>query len=447
MSRDNKGKTPMPRRRIWIYVLMFALSTINYVDRVVLSVSATSITREFGITPVELGYLFSSFLWLYVVCLVPMGMLVDRFGSRVVNAAGIGLWSAATALTALASGLGGLIVARIAMGIGESTTYPAAGRVIREWIPRSERALFAAIFNAGAYFGPAIGGIALAWLVEAAGWRAAFLACGAAGFVWLAAWLVWYRRPERAGWLDPRERDLILGEREPDAAAPAAAPSSLGRLLASRAMLGLMLTQGCAVYTQYLFLTWLPNYFQTERGMPMLKSGAMMAIPYLGAVILTTLVGRFSDARLDAAAAASGERRRVAAFAMLAGAVILLAPVTSSVPLVLLLIMIALAGVASTVALNIALVGDLIASSADAGRATGLLILGGNIFGILAPIVTGYVVQATGSFDAAFLVAGGLLLIGAASIFLLARHPIGATAPSLPANPGPVHVLPAAERP
>jgi len=247
--------------------------------------------------------------------------------------------------------------------------------------------------------------------------------------------------------VDPRERDLILGEREPDAAAPAAAPSSLGRLLASRAMLGLMLTQGCAVYTQYLFLTWLPNYFQTERGMPMLKSGAMMAIPYLGAVILTTLVGRFSDARLDAAAAASGERRRVAAFAMLAGAVILLAPVTSSVPLVLLLIMVALGGVASTVALNIALVGDLIASSADAGRATGLLILGGNVFGILAPIVTGYVVQATGSFDAAFLVAGGLLLIGAASVFLLARHPIGATAPSLPANPGPVHVLPAAERP
>lgn len=112
----------MPRRRIWIYVLMFALATINYVDRVVLSVSATSITREFGITPVELGYLFSSFLWLYVVCLVPMGMLVDRFGSRAVNAAGIGLWSAATALTGLASGLGGLIVARIAMGIGESTT-------------------------------------------------------------------------------------------------------------------------------------------------------------------------------------------------------------------------------------------------------------------------------------------------------------------------------------
>jgi MFS family permease len=440
----------MPKRRIWIYVLMFALATINYVDRVVLSVSATSIAREFSITPVELGYLFSSFLWLYLVCLVPMGVLVDRFGSRAVNAAGIGLWSAATAHTALATGLWGLLAARILMGVGESTTYPAAGRVIREWIPRGERGLFAAIFNAGAYFGPAVGGIVLAWLVEVAGWRVAFLVCAAAGFVWLAAWLVWYRRPEAAGWLDPRERDLILREREADAAAPAAAPSPVLRLLASPAMLGLMLTQGCAVYTQYLFLTWLPNYLQAERGMTMLKSGALMALPYVGAVVLTTLVGRLSDARLAKQGTALGARRSMAALSMLLGAVILLTPITTNVYLVLVLIMVALGGVASTVALNIALVGDLLRSSADAGRATSLLILGGNIFGILAPIVTGYVVQATGHFDAAFVVAGALLLLGAISVVTFARHPIGASADArgpAPADGGRAQGLPSAERP
>jgi MFS family permease len=125
-------------RRYWIFVLMFLLATINYVDRVVLSVSSAPIAQEFGIDKVQLGYLFSSFLWLYVVCLVPMGIIVDKLGTRTVNAAGIGLWSIATALTGLASGFGMLIATRVLMGVGESTTYPASGRVIREWIPLKE---------------------------------------------------------------------------------------------------------------------------------------------------------------------------------------------------------------------------------------------------------------------------------------------------------------------
>lgn len=415
----------MTNRRVWIFVFMFFLTTINYVDRVVLSVSATPIAREFGITPVQLGYLFSSFLWLYVICLVPMGMIVDKFGTRVVNAAGIGLWSIATALTGFATGLGMLIGSRVLMGVGESTTYPAAGRVIREWIPMRERALFAAIFNSGAYFGPAVGGLVLTWLVSTAGWRTAFFVCSAIGFVWLAAWLIWFRLPEQASWLSSEERAMILRERG-DKSAQAIAPSlGIGGLLACTSMQGLMLTQGCAVYTQYLFLTWLPNYLQAERGMSMLKSGALMALPFLGAVILTTLIGKLSDTLLTEETIRTGGRRRMAALSMLAGSMILLTPLVGNVYVILFLIMIALSGVASTVAMNIALVSDLLRSSADAGRATGLLILGGNSFGILAPIVTGYVIQATGNFDYAFVVAGGLLVIGALAVFLLVRKPIG----------------------
>lgn len=416
----------MTNRRVWIFVFMFFLATINYIDRVVLSVSATPIAKEFDITPVQLGYLFSSFLWLYVICLVPMGMIVDKFGTRAVNAAGIGLWSIATALTGFAPGLGTLIASRVLMGVGESTTYPAAGRVIREWIPMRERALFAAIFNSGAYFGPAVGGLVLTWLVATAGWRTAFFICAAIGFVWLVAWLIWFRLPEQASWLSSEERALILRERGGKSdPVDAVASSGIGGLLASTSMLGLMLTQGCAVYTQYLFLTWLPNYLQAERGMSMLKSGAFMALPFLGAVILTALIGKFSDTLLTEETIRTGGRRRMAALSMLAGSLILLTPLVGNVYVILFLIMIALSGVASTVAMNIALVSDLLRSSADAGRATGLLILGGNIFGILAPIVTGYVIQSTGNFDYAFVVAGSLLVIGALAVFLLARKPIG----------------------
>jgi len=406
---------------------MFLLATINYVDRIVLSVSSAPIAEEFGISKVELGYLFSSFLWLYVICLVPMGMIVDRLGTRAVNAAGIGIWSIATALTGLATGFGMLIATRVLMGVGESTTYPASGRVIREWIPLKERALFAAVFNSGAYFGPAVGGLVLAWLVSAAGWRVTFLVCSAVGFFWLLAWMIWFRKPEEASWLSAEERALILRERDGGATGLSTNGTSIGLrgLLASSSMLGLMLSQGCAVYTQYFFLTWLPNYLQTERGMSMLKSGALMALPFVGAVILTVLLGKLSDSLLTEASARSGGRRRMGALLMLFGSVILLTPLVDNVYLVLGLITIALAGVASAVALNIALIGDLLRTSADSGRATGLLILGGNIFGILAPIVTGYVVQATGRFDMAFVVAGALLVLGSLAVFLLARKPIG----------------------
>ena len=415
----------MTNRRVLIFVLMFFLATINYVDRVVLSVSATPIAKEFDISPVQLGYLFSSFLWLYVICLVPMGMIVDKFGTRAVNAAGIGLWSIATALTGFAPGFSTLIASRVLMGVGESTTYPAAGRVIREWIPMRERALFAAIFNSGAYFGPAVGGLVLTWLVSTAGWRTAFFVCAAIGFVWLAAWLIWFRQPEQASWLSSEERAMILRERGGSAAQAAAPSLGIGRLLASTSMLGLMLTQGCAVYTQYLFLTWLPNYLQAERGMSMLKSGALMSLPFLGAVVMTALIGKLSDTLLTEETIRTGGRRRLAALSMLCGSLILLTPLVGNVYVILLLIMIALSGVASTVAMNIALVSDLLRSSADAGRATGLLILGGNIFGISAPIVTGYVIQSTGNFDYAFVVAGALLVIGSLAVFTLARKPIG----------------------
>ena len=415
------------KRRYWIFVFMFLLATINYVDRVALSVSSTPIAAEFGISKVELGYLFSSFLWLYVVCLVPMGMIVDKLGTRTVNAAGIGLWSIATALTGLATGFGMLIATRVVMGVGESTTYPAAGRVIREWIPLKERALFTAIFNGGAYFGPALGGLVLAGLVGAIGWRMTFLICAAIGFVWLLAWMIWFRKPEEVSWLSDEERAFILRERNGSAGVTPADghPIGLRGLLSSPSMLGLMVTQGCAVYTQYFFLTWLPNYLQTERGMSILKSGALMSLPFIGAVILTVIFGKLSDSMLDEESARQGGRRRLGALCMLFGSVILLTPLVDNVYLILALITLALGGVASAVALNIAMVGDLLRTPADSGRATGLLILGGNIFGIMAPIVTGYVVQSTGSFNMAFVVAGALLAIGALTVFLLARTPIG----------------------
>lgn len=204
----------MAWRRGWISLFLFTLAMINYVDRVALSVASKPIADEFGLSPVTMGYLFSSFLWTYLLCLIPMGILVDRLGTKTVNAAGITIWSAATMLTGASWNFASLIGTRLAMGVGEATTFPAGGRVVREWIPAGERGLTNAIFMAGTQAGPAVGALLVAWIISQIGWRGSFLVVGAAGFIWLLAWLIWFDQPEKARWLGSDERDKILRERD-----------------------------------------------------------------------------------------------------------------------------------------------------------------------------------------------------------------------------------------
>jgi MFS family permease len=239
----------MNNRRLWVLVFLFTLTTINYTDRVALSVAAKPVAVEFGLSPVQMGYLFSSFLWMYLLCLVPVGLLVDRFGGRAVNAWGIGLWSAATVLTGFSGSWPFMAATRVIMGMGESTSWPACNRIIREWFPASERAFANAVFGAGSAAGPAFGAMAITTVVGLYGWRMGFYAAGGIGFLWLILWLTIFDRPEKVSWLAPTELARIVAERDgsshqPDIPHPAA---SLWHLLSLRTVWGLFLTQGCMV--------------------------------------------------------------------------------------------------------------------------------------------------------------------------------------------------------
>ena len=149
----------MTYRRGWIALLIFTIVIINYIDRIALSVAAKPIVAEFGFTPIQMGYLFSGFLWTYVVCLIPLGLLVERTGAKNMVGGGIAIWSAATALTAAGGGFISILLARLAMGASEATTYPACGRVIRDWFPERERGFVTTLFNGGSSAGPALGAI------------------------------------------------------------------------------------------------------------------------------------------------------------------------------------------------------------------------------------------------------------------------------------------------
>lgn len=417
------------KKRVWIYAFLFTLTLINYVDRVSLSVASKVLKEEFDISPVAMGYLFSSFVWLYFIALIPMGYLVGRFGPKKVNGYGIGVWSVATACTALSTGFISLLGCRLIMGMGEATTYPAGARVIREWMPQRERGVATAVFHSGSLVGPAVGAIGFGWLISAFGWRVAFVVAGALGFVWLAAWLKWYNHPAKAPWLSVEERDeIIQGSQGEGDGQQAVAALGLAGLARSSSMWAIALSHGCAVYATYFFLTWLPSYLQAEKGLTVMSSGFYTAIPYLGAAVLAILIGRLSDKVTRPEAVASGQRRTVVASVLLASSVIFLVPLLDSTWLILLVITLSLATCASAISLNLSLVNDLVRSEDDVGTAAGFITAVGNLFGLLAPIITGYVVAGSGRFAPAFVVVGALLVVGAALSMFCTRRPIS-TAP------------------
>lgn len=417
----------MPYRRGWIALFLFTLSMINYMDRIALSIAAKPIASEFKLTAVGMGYLFSSFIWSYALFLLPMGFLIDRFGTKRMAGVGIFVWSAATALTGAATSFMALIAARLVMGAGESSSNPVGAKVIRQWIPASERGMVTAMFNSGSYAGPAICSVLLGALVALFGWRVSFVIAGGIGFVWLAAWLMFFDAPEKVRWLKEAEREKIMRERDAKPVSVDNGPAETTGLLAlmrSPTLWGLAVTQGCNVYTQYLFLTWLPSYLQVTRHLSLTHTGLFSAVPYATSVVLCILVGRLSDHYLKKGGVGTGRRRNAVALAMLTGSAILAVPFTSNLAALLVVFSITLTGIASTTSLNFALLNDLLPSSRDIAKAMAFVVVGGNIFGMVAPIATGYVINATGSYNWAFGIAGLLLLAGACVVLTTTRSPI-----------------------
>jgi MFS family permease len=413
-------------RRGRIALLIFTVVIINYIDRIALSVAARPIVAEFGFSPVQMGYLFSGFLWTYVVCLIPLGLLVERVGIKKMVGGGIAIWSTATALTAAASGFVTILSARLVMGASEATTFPACGGAIRQWFPERERGFVTTLFNGGSSAGPAVGAILTAALVSSFDWRTAFVALGAIGFVWLIAWWIWYGSPEQAPWLSEAERTKILAERNGTGAATSQAPppSSLGYLLSQRSVWGLVLTQACLVYTAYLFLTWLPTYLQSTRELSTMNTGYLTAVPYLITVVLGVTIARISDRVLSSKDIQAGRRRNfIAAMAILA-MLILLAPLVDRLWQLLCVLTLVLTGSTTGAGLNFTLASDLLRNPRDVSRVVAITSFGGNLFGLIAPIITGYVVSGTGGYTWAFRIAAALLFFGCLATLGLTRRPI-----------------------
>jgi cyanate permease len=196
----------------------------------------------------------------------------------------------------------------------------------------------------------------------------------------------------------------------------------------------LFLVQGCVNYTQYLFLTWLPTYLVQSRGLNIMHSGFQTAICYFGAMVLTICMGRLCDHLLTPQAVREGKRRYAVVILAFGASVMVLAPFVSSEVLLLAILTFSLACVQSVFVNTYSLTNDLLHAGNSIGAAVGWIQLGGNIFGLAAPIATGYIVAATGSFTSAFLLAGVLLITGAIITLTMTRRPVGEAMPALAAT-------------
>jgi MFS family permease len=420
----------MTSRRYWIYFLLFLFNVICYLDRINMSVAGRSVAQEFALSPVALGYLFSSFLWAYVVMMLPSGHLVDRLGAHRVAAIGAAFWSIAQMLSGAATGFATLLLTRLGLGAGEAPTFPVSYRSVRDWAPYTERGLAVGCIQAGTLLGPALSAPAVAWLIAATSWRWSFVVTGAIGLVWVAVWRALVSTPERTSWLPEQERGRILAERHAGETMSPHDGIGYRGLLRSPSMWGLAISQGCAVYTVYLYLSWLPNYLQTARHLSLVQSGVFTSVPFFAGAAVIVLTNWIGDRILTPYTMRNGGRRVVVVACLLLCALGSAIPFVDALPLVVILTIFPVSFGGTATATNAALCNDLLRSQADSGRAFAFMVLGGNVFGLLAPIVTGYIVQATGSFAAAFILAGALSLIGATVSFMLTRHTLGEATPS-----------------
>ena len=423
------GEAPMTRRRFWVYFLLFLLNAICYIDRVNMSLAGHSVAQEYGLSPVALGYLFSSFLWAYVLMMLPAGRLVDSLGMHRMAAIAAAVWSIFQALTGAAAGFVTILLTRLGLGAGEAPTYPVTYQAVRDWGPYTERGWAVGAISAGSMLGPALAAPGVAWLIQATSWRWSFALTGGIGLLWVVLWSVFVRTPEHTSWLPEPERQRILAERH------AGEPPSEGKgvgylgLMRSPSMWGLAISQGCAVYSLYLYLSWLPTYLVTARHLSIASSGLFTAVPFAAASVIMIATNWIGDRLLTPGTMRSGRRRLVVVASLVLTAGGMLIPLAHSLALVVFLTILPVSFASTTPATNAALTNDLLRSSADSGRAFGFLVLGGNVFGLFAPIVTGYIVAATGSFNSAFVLAGALALFGAVVSAAFTHHTLGETIP------------------
>jgi len=259
-----------------ICALLFFAATINYIDRQVIGILKPTLQTEIGWNELDYSYVVMAFQAAYAIGLLGIGRFIDRVGTRKGFSISIIFWSVSAMGHALARTVFGFGLARFFLGLGESGNFPAAIKTVAEWFPKKERALATGIFNSGTNIGALITPFIVREVTVRWGWRAAFIFTGALGFLWLAAWLALYRRPEDHPKLTAAEREYIQSDPEdPVVKVPWA------RLLPHRQTWAFSIAKFMTDPIWWLYLFWLPDFLHKNYNLNLKDFGPPLVVVYL----------------------------------------------------------------------------------------------------------------------------------------------------------------------
>jgi MFS transporter, ACS family, glucarate transporter len=430
MNSQAIDKTAETKTRVrWIIVaILFVLTAINYADRATLSMAGPVISKELHLDAAQMGYLFSAFGWAYVVAQLPGGWLLDRFGSKTVYAYSIFFWSLFTLgqglVVFLASGVAVIVLftLRFLMGLAEGPSFPANSRMVATWFPGQERGTASAVFNAAQAFATVIFAPLMGWITYSFGWPWVFGVMGGLGIAMTVVWQKTIYSPADHPMANQAEVDYIaaggglvnLDQPKQLQATPAANWDHVRQLLSNRMLAGVFLAQYCINAITYFFITWFPVYLVQARGMSILKAGFVASVPAICGFFGGILGGIVSDLMLRRGYSLTAARKTPIVLGMLLSMTMIGCNYTDLEWVVVALMALAFFGKGFG-ALGWAVISDA-APKEITGLSGGVFNMCGNLSSITTPIVIGYILKFSGSFN------GALVFIGANALVAIVAY-------------------------
>ncbi len=415
---NNPLKSAKTNVRYLILAMIFLVTIFNYVDRATLSIAAPILRKDLGFDAVSMGVAFSAFGWAYTAMQIPGGIILDRFGSRIVLGISLVAWSVLTFLQGFvdmfSSALLALFILRFLMGVAESPAFPANNRLTVMWFPRQERGMATAIFQSAQYAALALFTPIMVWLLSTWGWQHVFFFTGGAGIVIGLLWFWIVQEPSRHKRVNQAELDYIAAGDGLATIGDAPTPFSWGQLKtigANRMMLGIYLGQFCLTSITWFFLTWFPTYLIEAKGMTILKVGIAAAIPAVAGCLGGITGGVWSDWLLRRGHSLTVARKTPIICGLLLSSSIVSANYVQSVPIIIAVMSLAFfaKGVGN---LGWCIVGD-VSPRGAIGISGGMFNLCGNLASIVTPIAIGLMINTFGSFDWALIYVAAMGLLGA----------------------------------